>query len=169
MNLGLMVAELGRREEALQYDPDAIAAFERIGIKGGVANVYCNLSDKLLDLGRLEEAKHAAEAALAIAESIGHRVWTAGALGGIGAAHLKQGNYDEAASSCEPSAAIYEEIGDAQHIEWIEGVLAELRAAQLSATLRERARGDGGDLRAHVGPAPPRRRCESRPRHDLAG
>ena len=106
------MSRIGRGEEAVAHDREAIAAFESIGITGGVACGYCNLADVLTDLGRLDEAAEAARAGLDAARSIGHKIWIASALYGHALIADKRHDCDETVRYCEQAAEIFEQIGD---------------------------------------------------------
>ena len=78
INLGYVLSKLGETEAALQMDRDALVAFESVGIKAGVACVYCNLAEKLYGSGRWKESKAAALNGLAVAEEINNPYWITG-------------------------------------------------------------------------------------------
>jgi class 3 adenylate cyclase/tetratricopeptide (TPR) repeat protein len=97
INMAVLLKEMGRLDEALRCDAEAIEAFARVGIPAGVACGYCNLADHLEASGRYAEARDAAGTGLAVATEIGNRFWITGGLNGIAQASLLLGDHAEAA------------------------------------------------------------------------
>lgn len=97
INLARVLGELGRLDEALRCDAEAIAAFTRVGIKAGVACGYCNLCEHLNMAGRFAEGLEAARTGLTVATEIGHGFWITGGLIGMADALLALGDHAEAA------------------------------------------------------------------------
>src|SRR4029078_11124996 len=56
INLAVTLGQLGEFEAALEADRAALAAFERGGVRRGIACAYCNIASHLVDLARWEEA-----------------------------------------------------------------------------------------------------------------
>jgi class 3 adenylate cyclase/tetratricopeptide (TPR) repeat protein len=111
INLGAVFAAEGQIEEALRCDVEAAAAFERVGLKGGIACAYCNIGDHLHDLGRIEEALEASRTGLTIGEEIGNRFWISGGLNGVAEAMLSLGDAAGAAAQAERAFAVGVESG----------------------------------------------------------
>lgn len=101
VNLATVLATLGRLDEALRCDAEAIEAFSRVGIKAGIACGWCNLAAHLDDAGRHAEALEAARTGLATAREIGNQFWVTGGLNGAAAASLALGDAAEAARCAE--------------------------------------------------------------------
>jgi class 3 adenylate cyclase/tetratricopeptide (TPR) repeat protein len=101
INLGQVLADLSLRDEALAADRQALAAFDSVGIKAGVACAYCNLAEHLQDAGDWEQSRAAALRGLAVGREIGHKFWISGALIGIAEAELELGNPAAAAAAAE--------------------------------------------------------------------
>jgi adenylate cyclase len=112
INLGVVLADMGEADEALQCDREAIAVFARVGIKAGVANGLLNLCDKLIDQGRFAEAVEPAERARIVAEEIGHRIWANGAVSNLGRIALGLGDGERAAALALQAADGYSALGD---------------------------------------------------------
>ena len=103
INLSTVLASLGRLEEAMRCDADAIDAFTRVGIRAGVACGYCNLADHLGSAGRYPESLDAARTGMTVAAEIGNRFWVTGGLIGMAQASLHLGDHSEAARCGEES------------------------------------------------------------------
>lgn len=101
INLAVLSGQLGEYETALQADYEALAAFERAGLRNGVACAYCNIGDHLIDLGRWEEARDVGRQALAVAEEVEMPYWTAGAFHIIAMAELELGNPQSSLDAAE--------------------------------------------------------------------
>lgn len=129
INLAVGLGHLGRLDEALRCDAEAIEAFTQVGIPGGVACGYCNLAEHLKDAGRFAEALDAARTGLAIATEIGNHFWITGALNGIARACLGLGDHAEAARGGEEGFDLAVEWGFAARAASALGVaLAAIRA-----------------------------------------
>jgi adenylate cyclase len=124
-NLGRVLMELGRTEEAMQCDRDAIEAFAGIGIKAGVACAYVNLSDKLFTLGRHDEAEVAATNGLAAADEIHHTLWAADATAALGRIDLVRGNHARAIERLDTAIAAFDELGMQEKVDWVRGLSDE--------------------------------------------
>lgn len=101
INIAVVLGWLGEYEAALEADYEALAAFERTGLRNGVACVWCNVADHLIELSRWEEALDAAHQGLAVAEEIDMPYWTTGALLSISTAELELGNPQAAAAAAD--------------------------------------------------------------------
>lgn len=101
INLAVISGYLGEYETALEIDHEALAAFERAGLKNGVACVQCNIADHLVELGRCEEARDVAHQALELSTAIEMPFWITGALLSISTSELALGNPERAASAAE--------------------------------------------------------------------
>jgi len=101
INLGQVVADLGRVDEALRCDAEAVEAFSRVGLRSGVACAYCNLAEHLGDAGRHAEAFEAARTGSGIAEEIGSPYWRSGGLIGMAQSCLALGDPEAAARHAE--------------------------------------------------------------------
>jgi adenylate cyclase len=104
VNLGRVLWALGMRDEALRCDRESIAAFDSVGLKGGVACGYCNLAEHLGEIEQWDESMDAARRGLAVAREIGHESWTIGALIGITDAATAHGDHAQAAAAAEEAS-----------------------------------------------------------------
>lgn len=132
INLAVALQVLGRGDEALRCDAEAIERFSRVGIKAGVACGYCNLADHLSSAGRFAEALEAARTGAAIATEIGNRYWITGGINGMALAYQGLGDHAQAARWGE------------EGFDAAAGTFAGRAAAALTVGLRAmRALGDG--------------------------
>jgi adenylate cyclase len=106
INLSVTLGYLDESEAALQASREALAAFESVGLKGGVACAYCNIADHLTDLERWEEAVDTGRRALAVARDVDMPFWICGALLGLSYSELALGNPQPAASAAEEALEI---------------------------------------------------------------
>jgi adenylate cyclase len=111
-NIGLLYQYLSDYQQALSYCQKALAIFEEIGSKEGIARnlsniglVYWNLSDYAQALSYLQKA-------LAINEEIGNKNGIAINLGNIGNVYWHLSDYAQALTYQQKALAINEEIGN---------------------------------------------------------
>jgi len=95
-NLGLALTDLGRYEEALEWQERTVAASRELEYARGEAIAHGNLSTLLVNLGRYDEARPHMEKHLALAREVGYRQGEAIAHGNIGFFHLQRGRFEEA-------------------------------------------------------------------------
>jgi tetratricopeptide (TPR) repeat protein len=111
INLSNTLSSEGLVEEAIECALESAAAFESVGLKGGIAAAYSNLAQYQMAAGRSEAGLEAAERAFEIAVEIGHPFWISGALNGIAQAQLALGRPGEALASAERAAEVAERSG----------------------------------------------------------
>ena len=90
----------------------AIALFEEVGDRWGVARGLDGLSPIVEDLGRFREAQALCERGLAISQSLGDRRGVANAMVDLGVIAWVQGHLDEAMPLLEQSAGIFRSLDD---------------------------------------------------------
>jgi tetratricopeptide (TPR) repeat protein len=111
-NLGGVLLEMSRFEEAATAQQDAAAIFRQAGDRRGEADALNNLGLALHGLGRLDEAVTAHQDAAAIFRETGDRHAEGRALTNLGLALHGLGRLDEAAAAHQDAAAIFRETGD---------------------------------------------------------
>jgi tetratricopeptide (TPR) repeat protein len=101
INLAVILDQLEEYEVALEASREALAAFESVGLKGGIACAWCNIADHLTSLARWEEALDAASHGLAVAQELDMPIWITGALLSTSRSELALGNTQAAAAAAE--------------------------------------------------------------------
>jgi tetratricopeptide (TPR) repeat protein len=112
ISLGNAYQSLGRYEEAIAFQEQALAIYREIGHRGGEATSLNNLGNAYNSLGRYQDAIAFQEQALAIYREIGDRGGEESSLGNLGTAYESLGRYEEAIAFQEQSLAICRDIGD---------------------------------------------------------
>ncbi len=125
-NLGNVLSELGRREEALAATEEAVGLFRRLAegqpaaFLPDLAGSLNNLGNRLAALGRREEALAAAEEAVALYRRLAEkqpaafRPELATSLTGLGAMLADLGRREEALAAAEEAVAICRRLAEGQ-------------------------------------------------------
>jgi tetratricopeptide (TPR) repeat protein len=111
-NLGAVLRELRRINEAISACEESVAIHRELGDKRGESNALNNLGAALYEARRFEEAIIAPQSDLAICREIGDRQGEADALNSLGLAMAEIRRHAEAISAHEQAAAIYRETRD---------------------------------------------------------
>ncbi|MBK6292438.1 MAG: tetratricopeptide repeat protein [Ignavibacteria bacterium] len=109
---GLALYIQGDRPAALSHYHSALALYEELGDRGGVAAVSSRIGVVNNRIGNYTEALSHFHLALAILHELDDRKGVAGVTGNIGTLHWRTGNYPEALSHYHRALALSEELGD---------------------------------------------------------
>ncbi|MBK9184681.1 MAG: tetratricopeptide repeat protein [Ignavibacteria bacterium] len=109
---GLALYIQGDRPAALSHYHGALALYEELGDRGGVAAVSSRIGVVNNRIGNYTEALSHFHLALAILLELDDRKGVAGVTGNIGTLHWRTGNYPEALSHYHRALALSEELGD---------------------------------------------------------
>jgi tetratricopeptide (TPR) repeat protein len=109
-NIGLVLRQLGKPEEALKHHQQALKIHEEIGNKLGMAQDYGNIGLVLMQLGKPEEALKHHQQALKIHEEIGNKLGMANQLGNI-AILIAANQPQKALTLLENALNIFNQIG----------------------------------------------------------
>ena len=104
----------------------AIALYEQVGDRWGMARSLDFLGILLEDLGRFREAQACCEQSLAIGRELGDRRGMAGAMLDLGVIAWVQGRLDEAMPLLEEAAGLYRSLDDWSGLSWTIKSLGEL-------------------------------------------
>ncbi|MBC8124591.1 MAG: tetratricopeptide repeat protein [Candidatus Kapabacteria bacterium] len=110
-SLGYAAAYHGNYPEALEHYHSALALYEELGDRSGVAVVVCHIGSVLINSGSYPESLEHFHRALALYEELGNRSGVATVTGGIGAVHMVTNNYPEALEHYHRALAVHEELG----------------------------------------------------------
>ncbi len=136
-NLGLLAADRGEFEAALNMFRDAIQIREGIGYLRGIAVNHHNLGDVYLRMHQNSRAHVAFERSREIATTMG---WTQGiALNEVYLGYLMQGTTEDAVAAIDLAAAIARTLGDTE-LSHVGGWLAGRRLADAGQAERARER-----------------------------
>ena len=100
-----------RPEEAIAPLTQALALFEQINIKAGIAAARANLANAYHDMGCHEEAGREAAAGLIVARELDHKYWITGCLIGLGQAASARGDIEDAVGHFEEAATMADAAG----------------------------------------------------------
>jgi predicted ATPase len=121
---------VGDAERALALFERALAVFEELGDRAGVARILARLAPPLMQAGRLDEAARLASEAVKINRDLGERGELALSLSLVGAAADEQGDPERASALYEESMELAREVGDTWQVAWTAQVLADLALRQ---------------------------------------
>ena len=142
VNLGTVLHLRGDTPEALSRYREALAFYERIGAKRGIALACVNLGDLYWRDGRGDwtQASSHWERALRLYEEIGDQHGLALTLRNLGEAQLKLGQLDTAEPLLRQARALADQLDDDEMRGGIDRELAHLWAARQSSTAEESSR-----------------------------
>ena len=89
-NFGILLSDLGRKEESLQFHQRSLDTYLAMGRERGISNVYGNIGSSLMSLNRLDEAKKYIQEGLKRASADGDRVSVIYSLANLGIIAEKQ-------------------------------------------------------------------------------
>ena len=112
LNLGGVLRELGRFQEAADAQQRALATFQVLGDRHGIARAWNNLGNALEGLGRFQEAADAHRTALAIDQDLSDAHSAAGAWNNLGTTLRRLGRFQEAADAHQSALATFQDLGD---------------------------------------------------------
>jgi tetratricopeptide (TPR) repeat protein len=117
VNLGVVHADRGDPQRALESYRAALPEFERNRARPHLARTHANVADALYELD--DDAAALTEAALAItvATEIGHDATLADATDTVALVEARRGNRAAAAAAFETAAAIYARLGATRRAE----------------------------------------------------
>ncbi|WP_457029602.1 tetratricopeptide repeat protein [Kitasatospora sp. P5_F3] len=134
--IGVACSILGRADQAVEYMSAALAVYQQLGRRTGMAINHNNLGADYLMAGRLTEAEaHLAEA-LEIHRSAGARRGEAAALINLGVLRHRRGDLDAASRDLSTAQLIDRDLG---HLDGEAAALVERSAVALSAGRPEEA------------------------------
>lgn len=149
-NLGSLLGQLGRLDEAIELVEEANARFETLGDERGVADGAGNMALWELALGSPQAAKGTLQSVLAIFESLGDPQGEADTRLGLAEAALFLGDLTLAEVELEKASAIIEEVDDPWGLTLVAAhrSMVYLLRGQSEAALREarRARVEANSL-----------------------
>ncbi|MFN0180226.1 MAG: tetratricopeptide repeat protein [Gemmatimonadales bacterium] len=141
-NLGAVSNLRGRHAEAIGSYEMAIAAFERVGHRRGMAECRHNLAITYRDQGHYDQAREQADQAVAVAESVADHALAASARRGRAEIAVLAGDLEAARRDVDAALATHRELSDP--IEEAEALrieaqveAAEARLVEAEATLRQ--------------------------------
>ena len=111
-SLGIALSQVGRVEEAIAVDQEAVAIFREIGDRRYEGTALGNLGNALGEVGRLEEAIFLHQASVEISRETNDWYREGGALTNLGNALTHGGRAEEAITAHQEAVAILREIGD---------------------------------------------------------
>ncbi|MFC7616826.1 ATP-binding protein [Actinokineospora soli] len=111
-NLGMAVAALGRREEAIEHFERSLAIRAELGDRLGMAEVWTSIGVAQDILCRFTEAIASQERALALRLSAGDRVGAAIAMLNLGVVLEQRGDLERSKANHERALALFREHGD---------------------------------------------------------
>jgi tetratricopeptide (TPR) repeat protein/DNA-binding XRE family transcriptional regulator len=111
-NLGILNAKLGRLEQAVDYQIQALAAYHEVGSWTGEAITRWNFATTLRELGRLDDAREQLCQALVLFRRSGNRYGEALSLSGLAAVRCEAGRYAEALDLARAALALARDIHD---------------------------------------------------------
>jgi len=111
-SLGSALSQVGRVEEAIAVDQEAVAIFREIGDRRYEGTALGNLGNALGEVGRLEEAIFLHQASVEISRETNDWYREGGALTNLGNALTHAGRAEEAITAHQEAVAILREIGD---------------------------------------------------------
>ncbi|MEM2972155.1 MAG: toll/interleukin-1 receptor domain-containing protein [Candidatus Bathyarchaeia archaeon] len=132
-NIGLILADLGKPNEALEHHKKALAIDEEIGNKLGMAAALGNIGLILADLGKPNEALEHHKKALAIDEEIGNKLGMAADYRNISVILLSENQRDGAIQLLEKAAEIYSQTGLSNEEKKIKEIIAKLKSEKREA------------------------------------
>jgi tetratricopeptide (TPR) repeat protein len=111
-NLGIVLDEAGRYEQAVTAHRTALSIFREFSDRRAEAMALSNLGMSLSQAGRYDEAIGVLKDAVAVLRSTGDRYGEGSALGNLGVAMVRADRYSEAIIVHKEGLAIFREIGD---------------------------------------------------------
>ncbi|MES2837256.1 MAG: tetratricopeptide repeat protein [Bacteroidota bacterium] len=111
-NIGIISADQGNYNKALENHFASLKIKEEIGYKKGIADSYNNIGIIYWNQGNYDQALENYFASLKIREKTGDKKGIALSYNNIGLIYWNQGNYDQALKNYFASLKIREEIGD---------------------------------------------------------
>jgi tetratricopeptide (TPR) repeat protein len=114
--LGNLTYNRGDYAEAERRYRQALAAFEDLGSRDGVARTHHGLGMVAQSTGDYRTAEHEYRRALTVLEELGDRAGAGNLLFQLGTLAYLRGSYDEAEELCRRSLAVAEELGRWPHI-----------------------------------------------------
>lgn len=126
-NIGLVLLDLGRKEESLVALKRALAIHERLGPKANLTNTLNNVGLALIELDRPREALPFLERALVLDREAGNPYGEAKEFSNIGYVYERLKQPARALEYHQRALAIRERIGDKDGIVRTRGALAEVR------------------------------------------
>jgi tetratricopeptide (TPR) repeat protein len=135
VNLGTVLHMQGHPEEALSRYHEALAFYERIGAKRGIALACINLGDVYWrgGEGNWAEANAQWQRAQRVCEEIGDQHGLALALSNLGEAHVRLGNLETAEPLLRRARALADLLDDGEMRDSIDRALARLWGAKQAA------------------------------------
>jgi DNA-binding SARP family transcriptional activator/predicted ATPase len=104
------------RNEARRLFEQALALYQAVGDRWGMANTLASLGGVAWNLGDYQEARRWHEESLAIRQSLGDQRGIAASLMAVGSTALSQGRLDDAEQLVRKGCALHQEIGDQRGI-----------------------------------------------------
>lgn len=141
-NMGNILRELGRYDQAIDYLNQALLIAQEIGDVRGRGIWLSNLGLVYDDLKRLPEAVEVHQEAVAVARLLRDQRGLAGRLGNLGNSHLAAGQHAEALKCYHETVAIYQDLGEKQ--------AAALRLGIIGNIYSELGRSAPSDFEAHM-------------------
>jgi tetratricopeptide (TPR) repeat protein len=111
-NIGIVHANKGDYDKALDYYDRSLAIDEELGDKSGMGASLNNIGLVHADKGDYDKALDYNARSLKIREELGDKSGIGNSLGNIGLVHANKGDYDKALDYYDRSLAIEEELGD---------------------------------------------------------
>lgn len=129
-NLGVLLTQTFRLEEAVFWQEQAAEEFKKIGDLDSLARITGNLGWSLLVLGDLEGALKRFEEAESRFEKTGNRTEQLTWLGNIGNVHLQRGDYKAAEDSYSRALKLAREMDNKLEATWWLNKLASIAIAR---------------------------------------
>jgi tetratricopeptide (TPR) repeat protein/transcriptional regulator with XRE-family HTH domain len=126
-NLGILNAKLGRLEQAVDYQIQALAAYHEVGSWTGEATTRSNLATTLRELGRLDDAREQLCQALVLLRRSGNRYGEALGLTGLAAVRCEAGRHVEAFDLARSALALARDIHDRESEALVSNTLAAIQ------------------------------------------
>jgi tetratricopeptide (TPR) repeat protein len=111
-NIGIVHADKGEYDKALEYYDKSLKIEEELGDKRGMGDTLNNIGIVHLNKGEYDTALEYYDKSLKIQEERGDKDGMGYSLNNIGLVHSEKGDYDKALDYYNRSLAIAEEIGD---------------------------------------------------------
>ncbi|WP_417916590.1 tetratricopeptide repeat protein [Candidatus Electronema sp. JC] len=105
----------GELDKAEEMYRKALALFEALASKQGMAQTYGNLGNVAYTRGELDKAEEMYRKSLEISEALGLKEATANQYGNLGVVYKKRGNLAQAEAAWKKSLSLYQEMGAMQH------------------------------------------------------
>jgi tetratricopeptide (TPR) repeat protein/DNA-binding CsgD family transcriptional regulator len=113
---GVLNLEMGDYHHAEEQLAQALALYQRLGEKGGIAGAMRRIGNMYSSTSRYARALEQYQAGLAVLEELDDREGIARMLGDIGNVHAKLGEYSKALEQYQLALRLFEELGDRTRI-----------------------------------------------------